>query len=150
MTQDYFFSFFHSYLNYGNIAWASTSKAKLKKIACKQKEAVRVVNNDNADIKELMFKMKVLNIYKLNIYQVLTFMFKIKTNTAPLVFRTQFKESQHTYPTRCSKNSFVENQLVYSSNLCQNGQNRSPKLGFLPFSRVWFISFPRFGLLVFL
>ena len=82
------FSFFHSYLNYGNIALASTSKAKLKKIASKQKEAVRVVNNDNADIKELMFKMKVLNIYKLNIYQVLTFMFKIKTNTAPLVFRT--------------------------------------------------------------
>ena len=102
-----YFSFFHSYLNYGNIAWASTTKAKLKK-------RVRVVNNGNADIKELMFKMKVLNIYKLNIYQVLTFMFKIKTNTAPLVFRTQFKEIQHTYPTRCSKNSFVENQLVYS------------------------------------
>ena len=109
-----YFSFFHSYLNYGNIAWASTSKAKLKKIASKQIETVRFVNNDNADIKELMSKMKVLNIYKLNIYQVLTFMFKIKTNTAPLVFRTQFKEIQHTYPARCSKNSFVENQLVYS------------------------------------
>ena len=61
-----------------------------------------------------MLKMKVLNIYKLNIYQVLTFMFKIKTNTAPLVFPTQFKEIQHIYPTRFSKNSFVENQLVYS------------------------------------
>ena len=109
-----YFSFFHGYLNYGNIAWASTTKAKLKEIASKQKEAVRVVNNDNADIEELMFKMKVLNIYKLNIYQVLTFMFKIKTNTAPFVFRPQFKEIQHTYPTRCSKNSFVENQLVYS------------------------------------
>ena len=81
-----YFSFFHSYINYGNIAWASTSKTKLKKIASKQNEAVRVVNNDNADIRELMLKMKVLNIYKLNIYQVLTFMFKIKTNTAPLVF----------------------------------------------------------------
>ena len=77
-----YFSFFHSYLNYGSIAWASTSKAKLKKIASKQKEAVQVVNNDNADMKELMFKMKVLNIDKLNIYQVLTFMFKIKTNSS--------------------------------------------------------------------
>ena len=27
--------------------------------------------------------MKVLNIYKLNIYQILNFMFKIKANTAP-------------------------------------------------------------------
>ena len=61
-----------------------------------------------------MLKMKVLNIYKLNIYQILTFMFKIKTKTVPLVFRTQFKEIQHIYPTRFSKNSFVENQLVYS------------------------------------
>ena len=61
-----------------------------------------------------MLKMKVLNIYKLNICQVLTFMFKIKTNTAPLVFQTKFKEIQHIYPTRFSKNSFVENQLVYS------------------------------------
>ena len=26
-----YFSFFHSYLNYGNISWASTTKAKLKK-----------------------------------------------------------------------------------------------------------------------
>ena len=109
-----YFSFFHSYLNYGNIAWASTSKTKLKKVASKQKDAVRVVNNDNADIREFMLKMKILNIYKLNIYQVLTFMFKIKTNTAPLVFRTKFKEIQHIYPTRFSKNSFVENQLVYS------------------------------------
>ena len=109
-----YFSFFHSYLTYGNIAWASTSKTKLKKLASKQKEAVRVVNNDNANIRELMHKMKVLNIYKLNIYQVLTFMHKVKTNTAPLVFRTKFQEIQHIYPTRFSKNSFVENQLVYS------------------------------------
>ena len=93
----------------------STSKTKLKKIGSKQKEAVRVVNNDNADIRELMFKIKkFLDIYKLNIYQVLTFMFKIKTNTTPVVFRTQFKEIQHIYPIRFSKNSFVENQLVYS------------------------------------
>ena len=32
-----YFSFFHSYLNYGNIAWASTTKSKLRKIASQQR-----------------------------------------------------------------------------------------------------------------
>ena len=109
-----YFSFLHSYLNYGNIAWASTTRTKLKKLASKQKQALRLINDGITDIRELMFRMKVLNIYKLNIYQVLTFIFKVKMNTAPRVFQTQFTEIQHQYSTRFSKNSFVENQLVYS------------------------------------
>ena len=35
-----YFSFIHSYLNYGNIVWASTSRTKLKKLASKQKQAL--------------------------------------------------------------------------------------------------------------
>ena len=31
-----YLSFFHSYLNYGNIAWASTTKSKLRNIASQQ------------------------------------------------------------------------------------------------------------------
>ena len=42
------------------------------------------------------------------------FIFRIKTNTAPPVFQTQFMEIQHEYSTRFSENSFAENQLVYS------------------------------------
>ena len=61
-----------------------------------------------------MVRMKVLNIYKPNIYQILNFMFKIKANTAPCIFQNQFTEIQHQYSTRFSKNSFVESQLVYS------------------------------------
>ena len=62
------FSFMHSYLNYGNIVWANTSRAKLKKLASKQKQTLRVVNNEFTDIREIMVRMKYLNIYKLNIY----------------------------------------------------------------------------------
>ena len=58
--------------------------------------------------------MKVFNKHKLNIYQILNFMFKIKTNTAPCIFENQFTEIQHQYSTRFIKNSFVESQLVYS------------------------------------
>ena len=43
-----FFSFIHtSYLNYGNIAWGSTVKTKLKTLASKQKQAVRTIANKN-------------------------------------------------------------------------------------------------------
>ena len=105
------FSYIHSYLNYGNIVWASVSTTKLKKLVSKQKWALRIVNNE---FTEIMIRMKVLNIYKLNIYQILNFMFKIKANTAPCIFQNQFTEIQHQYSTRFSKNSFVESQLVYS------------------------------------
>ena len=96
------FSFIHSYLNYGNIVWDSTSTTKLKKLAIKQKHALRIVKNEFTDIREIMVRMKVLNIYQL-------FMFKIKTNAAPCIF-----ENRYRYSTRFSKNSFVESQLVYS------------------------------------
>ena len=109
-----YFSFIHSYLNYGNIVWASTSTTKLKKLASKQKQALRILNNEFTDIREIMIRMKVLNIYKLNIYQIFNFMFKMKTNAAPCIFENQFTEIQHQYSTRFSKNSFVESQLVYS------------------------------------
>ena len=109
-----YFSFIHSYLNYGNIAWASSSTTKLKKLASKQKQALRILNNEFTDIMEIMVRMKVLNIYKLNIYQILNFMFKIKASTAACIFQNQFTEIQHQYSTRFSKNSFVESQLVYS------------------------------------
>ena len=66
----------HSYLNYGNIAWGSTTQTKLKKLASKQRQAIRVTYAaEYARVK--IAEMKVLNISKPNIYQVLTFVFKI-------------------------------------------------------------------------
>ena len=34
----------HYYLNYGNIAWTSTNKTKLKTLLCKQKHVARIIN----------------------------------------------------------------------------------------------------------
>ena len=86
-----YFFFIHSYLNYGNIVWASTSRTKRKKTASKPKQTLRVVNNEFTTTA----RMKVLDMYKLNIYQILNFMFKINTNTAPCIFENQFTEIQH-------------------------------------------------------
>ena len=93
-----YFSFVHSYLNYGNIAWGCTIRTKLKKLASKQRQAIRVIYAAEYT-RGKMKEMKVLNIYKLNISQVLTFMFKIKGDTATAAFRNDFREISHRYPT---------------------------------------------------
>ena len=82
-----YFSFIHNYLDYGNVVWTSASTRKLKKLASKQKQALRILSNGFTDIREIMVIMKVLNVYKLNIYQILNVMFKIKTNTAACIFQ---------------------------------------------------------------
>ena len=43
---------------------------KTKRLASKQKQALRIVNNEFTDIREIMVGMEVSNIYKLNIYQI--------------------------------------------------------------------------------
>ena len=40
-----YFLYIHSYLNYANIAWASTYATKLKRVYLKQKHSVRIVFN---------------------------------------------------------------------------------------------------------
>ena len=48
-----------------------------------------------------MVRMKVLNdmknICELNVYQALYLMFKIKTNTAPLIFENKFMKNHYQY-----------------------------------------------------
>ena len=89
-----YFSFFHSYLNYGNIAWASTTKSKLRKIASQQRQAVNTIpKNDNQEItnsRKFMEENGILNVYKLNLYQVLNFMFRVHNQTIPKSFQTKF------------------------------------------------------------
>ena len=40
-----YFPYIHAYLNYANIAWASTHKIKPKKVQRKQKHALRIIFN---------------------------------------------------------------------------------------------------------
>ena len=45
--QSIYFSFVHSYINYANIAWASTNKTELKKLFRKQKQSARIMFNQD-------------------------------------------------------------------------------------------------------
>ena len=70
-----YFSYIHSYLNYANIAWASTRITKWKPILYKQKQAVRIVFNEGrlSHTKPWFKILNALNVYKINLYQHLNF-----------------------------------------------------------------------------
>ena len=94
-----YFSFFHSYLNYGNIGWASTTKSKFMKIASQQEQAVSAIpKNDNQEItnsRTFIEENGILDVYKFNLYQVLNFMFRGHNETIRKSFQTKFQYIEH-------------------------------------------------------
>ena len=57
-----------------------------------------------------MEEIKAFNIYKLNIYQVLTLC--LKRDSAPSASRNDFREISHRYPTGFSQSNFVESNIL--------------------------------------
>ena len=93
-------SYIHSYINYGNIAWGSTTRTNLKKLYSQQKHTIRIVYSKDrlSHIRELL-QCKVLNVYQVNIWKNLVFMDQINSNTVPTIFLNKFKKPTHNYPT---------------------------------------------------
>ena len=103
-----YFLFILFYLNYANIAWASTYATKLKRVYLKQKHAVRIVYNKDklTHSKPLFENLNALNAYQTNIYQHLNFMHKFINNQIPSIFNDFIKRPNHKYPTNFSQSSF--------------------------------------------
>ena len=103
-----YYSFIHTYINYGNIAWGSTSTTNLKKINSLQKHAIRIIHCKDrfAHARELFRESKILNVFQLNILNNLVFMHKIKSQTAPKLFQNKFRKPTHKYPTNFSTSSY--------------------------------------------
>ena len=56
-----------------------------------------------------MFKSsKVLNEYKLNIFNTAVFMYKIQGKSAPSIFLPKFRKPSYSYPTRFSQLNYVK------------------------------------------
>ena len=101
----------HSYLNYGNIAWASTTKSNVRKIASQQRQVNAIPKNDNQEItnsRKSMEENDILNAYKLNLYQVLNFMFRVHNETILKSFQSKFQYIEHKYETRQSKDNIIQ------------------------------------------
>ena len=121
-----YFSVSHSYLTYGNIAWCGTSMTKLKNIFSKQKKAIKTLSMTSLDYKnlkseEIMDILGILNIYELNIYHTVNLMFRVKNNTIPEAFQTQFQIAQHNYATRHSENNFGKSKITLKAAISSRG-----------------------------
>ena len=67
-------------------------------------------------IEDLMKKVGILDIYKLNIYHVINLMFRVKNNTIPETFEKKFEVVHHHYPTRHGENNFIEPKICFKAN----------------------------------
>ena len=107
-TKQLYFSFIHSYLNYGSITWSSTNKTKLKTLHRRQKHAARIIyfKDRFTHSKPLMQSLKALNIYQLNIYKTILFMYNVKNNNIPRIFKSSFTTVINKYNTRSSERCF--------------------------------------------
>ena len=103
-----YYSFIHTYINYGNIAWGSTNRTNLKKINSLQKHAIWIIHCKDrfANARELFGESKILNVFQLNILNNLVFMHKIKSQTAPEIFQNKFRKPTHKYPTNFSTSNY--------------------------------------------
>ena len=92
-----YFALVDPYINYANIAWASTNKTYLKRILGKQKQAARLMSSDYISIplKLLMKDLHILNVYQMIIAQHLLFMFKVKNSIIPSAFNQVFSLIEH-------------------------------------------------------
>ena len=100
-----YFSFIHSYINYANITWASTNKTKLNKQFGKQKQATRIIFNQDrlTHASPLLKTLNALNVYQIILQQVLLFMHKIKISSSLRIFLHQFETINHKYATGYSR-----------------------------------------------
>ena len=73
-----YFSFIDSYLDYANISWASTNKSNLFSLYRHQKLAIRIIYNKDrfAHAKPLFKHAKALTVYKIDLFQILSLIFK--------------------------------------------------------------------------
>ena len=112
-----YFSYIHSYLNYANIAWASTYFTKLKPIHYQQKHTARILFGEDCltHSRPLLRSLSAFNIYQINIYQHANFMYKFKHSQTPSIFNNVFEKPDHKYPTQFSEINYKQKKFYLTS-----------------------------------
>ena len=87
------FSFVQNYLNYANLAWGSTQKTVLSTLYRQQKHSIRLLSLKNGLHTPVLFLKKfnsTLNIYEVNIFNILCLMLKCKNKACPKAFENLY------------------------------------------------------------
>ena len=109
-----YFTFFQTYLNYGNIAWCISSMTKVKKSCSKRtfNDIWRLVRFENREFDEKNRYSRHLQIKYLPQKNI---MFRLKNNTILEAFENKFETEHHHYPTRDSENNFIEPKIHFKA-----------------------------------
>ena len=93
---------------------AGTNRTKLHKFLKKQKTALRIIYNKNkfTHSKPLLRDVNALNVYQIDIFHVLKFLYKAKHNLNPVLFNSTITEIHHRYPTIFSKTNFKQPKII--------------------------------------
>ena len=118
-----YYSYIHSYINLGKVSSWSTCKTNLARIYNQQKHAIRIIFNKSKveHISELFKSSKILNVYKLNIFNTAVFMYKIQGKSAPSILLSKFRKSSHSYPTRFLHLNYIK--PILKLNKCKYGSS---------------------------
>ena len=103
-----YYAFIHPYIVFGNIAWASVNRTKLDKIKKLQNRAIRIItySDKKASIRPIQTRLKILDVYDINLVAITLFMYRHKTCTLPSACTTYFECTAHHHATRISGNGF--------------------------------------------
>ena len=104
-----YYSYIHSYISYPNVAWGNTYLSNLKRISSQQKHSVCIIyNKKHKSVRELLRSLKILNVYQINILNNTSFMHRINTNSAPIIFLDKLTKMSHLHPTRFSQLNYTK------------------------------------------
>ena len=87
-----YFSFICSYLDYANIAWASTYKSILIYLYRNQEHAIRIIYDKDRFVatEPLFWYAKAITLYEINLFQIISLIFQCKHRTTLFVFHNLY------------------------------------------------------------
>ena len=99
-----YYCFVYPYLNYCVEVWGDTFKTYLQTLVKLQRRVLRIISQSkwNESVDHLYKFYNIMQLKKIHFYKVALLMFRVKTLSAPSVFRAIFIENKdvHNYDTR--------------------------------------------------